>query len=145
MTDTESARERASTWARRSGELGVRIRDLHERNAQLSAGFGPPGLAEHRAVGSTPDQAAKASALARTASLRALEALQRMAMMRLHAASAHDRAARLHELLAEAGRGDVADHRERAALHRRQAGEDRAAADRIFRAQYVKPPESGHS
>ena len=145
MTGTEPARERVSSWARRSGELGVRIRDLHERNAQLSAGFGPPDLAERRAVGSTPDQAAKASALARTASLRALEALQRMAMMRLHAASAHDRAARLHELLAEAGQGDVGDHRERAALHRRQAGEDRAAADRIFRAQHVEPPRSGRS
>ena len=102
-----------SSWVRRSGELGVRIRDLHERNAQLSAGFGPPDLTDHRAVGSTPDQAAKARALARTASLRALESLQRMAMMRVHAASAHDRAARLHELLAEAGHGDIAEHRER--------------------------------
>jgi hypothetical protein len=121
----------------------VRIRDLHERNAQLSAGFGPPDLDEHRAVGSTPDQAAKASALARTASLRALEALQRVARMRLRAADAHDRAARLHELFAEIGRGDVAAHRERAALHRRQAGEDRAAADQIFRGQHVEPSDPG--
>jgi hypothetical protein len=145
VTGTDPAREGVSRWARRSGELGVRIRDLHERNAQLSAGFGPPDLAEHRAVGSTPDQAAKAQALARTASLRALEALQRMASMRVHAASAHDRAARLHELLAKAGDGDVSEHRERAETHRRQAREDRAAADRIFRSQYVKPVESGHS
>jgi hypothetical protein len=123
----------------------VRIRDLHERNAQLTVGFGPPDLAERRAVGSTPDQAAKARALARTATLRALEALQRMATMRMHAAGAHDRAARLHDLLAEAGHGDVADHRDRAATHRRQAREDRAAADRIFRSQSVEPTQSGHS
>jgi hypothetical protein len=77
--------------------------------------------------------------------MRALEALQRMALMRVHAASAHDRAARLHELLADAGHGDVSDHREKAATHRRQAREDRAAADRIFRSQYAKPVESGHS
>jgi hypothetical protein len=145
VTGTDPVPERVSSWARRSGELGVRIRDLHERNAQLSAGFGPPGLDERRAVGSTPDQAAKARALARTASLRALEALRRMAAMRVHAASAHDRAARLHELLADAGHGDVAEHRERAATHRRQAREDLAAADRIFRSPYVERPQPGHS
>ena len=134
-----------SDWARRSVELSVRIHDLHERNAQLSAGFRPPDFAERRAVGSTPAQVAKARAQAKAASLRALEAIQRMALMRLHAASAHDRAARLHELLADAGRGDVADHRERAAAHRRQAGDDRAEADRIFRARFAGPLESGHS
>jgi len=145
VTGTELTREGVSSWARRSVELAVRIRDLHERNAQLSAGFGPPDLADRQAVGSTPDQAAKAEALARTASWRALEALQRMAVMRVHAASAHDRAARLHELLAEAGWGDVTEHREQAATHRRHAREDRDAADRIFRSRYVEPPESGHS
>ena len=145
MTGTDPVPGRVSSWARRSSELGVRIRDLHERNAQLSAGFGPPDLGERRAVGSTPDQAAKARALARTASFRALEALQRMAVMRVHAAGAHDRAARLHEMLAEAGHGDVGEHRERAATHRRQAGEDRAAADRIFRSPHVQPPQPGHS
>jgi hypothetical protein len=109
----------------------VRIRDLHERNAQLSARFSPPDLVEHRAVGSTADQAADAEAQARTASLRAREAFQRAAAMCVHAARAHDRAAELHELLAEAGHGDVAEHRARAAGHRRGAREDRAAADRI--------------
>jgi hypothetical protein len=143
VTGSESPREPASRWARRSGELGVRIRDLHERNAQLSARLSPPDLAENRAVGSTPAQAAEAEALAETASLRALEAFQRMAAMRVHAARAHDRAADLHELLAEAGHGDVAEHRERAAGHRRGAREDRAAADRILPAQHVEPPESG--
>jgi hypothetical protein len=117
----------------------VRIRYLHERNAPLSAGFGPPDLTERRAVGSTPDQAAKARALAGMASLRTLEALQRMATMRVHAANAHDRAALLHELLAEAGDGDVADHQERAAEHRRRAHEDRVAADLIFHSHYVRP------
>ena len=121
----------------------MRIRDLHERNAQLSARFGPPDRAGHRAVGSTPAQAAEAEALAETASLRAREALQRMAAMRVHAARAHDRAAELHELLAEVGHGNVAEHRERAARHRRGAREDRAAADRIFPAQHVEPPASG--
>ena len=145
MTGIDPAPERVSSWAQRSDELDARIRDLHERNAQLSAGFGPPDLTDRRAVGSTPDQAAKARALARTASLRALESVQRMAIMHVHAASAHDRAARLHELLAEASHGDIAEHRERAAVHRRQAREDRAAADRIFRSQDVEPQQSGHS
>ena len=123
----------------------MRIHDLHERNAQLWAGSGRSDLAEYRAVGSTPDQAAKARALVGTASVRALQALRRMARMRIHAASAHDRAARLHELLAEAGRGDVVEHRERAALHRQGAREDRAAADRIFHSQNVEPAEPGPS
>jgi hypothetical protein len=113
----------------------VRIRDLHERNAQLSARFSPPDLSEHgaghRAVGSTAAQATEAEEQARTASLRAREAFQRAAAMCVHAARAHDRAAELHELLAEAGHGDVAEHRARAAGHRRGAREDRAAADRI--------------
>lgn len=134
-----------SRWARRSGELGVRIRDLHERNAQLWSGSSRSDLGGYRAVGSTADQAAKSRALVGMASLRALQALRRMARMRIHAASAHDRAARLHELLAEAGRGDVAEHRERAAVHRRGAREDRAAADRIFRSQDVEPAQPGPS
>ena len=143
MTGSEPAREPASRWARRSGELGVRIRDLHERNAQLSARFSPPDLSEHRAAGSTAAQAAEAEEQARTASLRAREAFQRAAAMCVHAARAHDRAAELHELLAEAGHGDVAEHRERAAGHRRGAREDRAAADQILPAQHVEPPGSG--
>src|SRR5262249_43174007 len=132
-----------SSWTRRSVELDARIRDLHERNAELSARPGPPDLEDHRALGSTPDQVAKAEALARAANLRALEATRRTAMMRLHAATAQDRAARLHELLADAGQGDVQEHRERAAVHRRQAGEDRAAADKIFRSYHADPPEPG--
>jgi len=84
-------------------------------------------------VGSTPDQVAKAQALARMANMRAFEAMKRTASMRLHAASAHDRAAHLHELLADAGQGDIQEHRERAAVHREQAREDRAVAARMFR------------
>jgi uncharacterized protein (DUF2267 family) len=145
VDSTDSARERAKSWTRRSVELGTRIRDLHERNAQLSAGFGPPDLEERRAVGSTADHVAKAQASAKMASMRALEALQRTAMMRLHAASAHDRAAQLHEMLADANRGDVQQHREKAAVHRQLAGEDRTAAEAIFRSQHVQRPESRHS
>jgi hypothetical protein len=145
VEDTDPARERVSRWAQRSAEVDARIRDLHERNAQLSAGFGPPDFAERRAVGSTVDQAAKAEAMARDANIRAIEAARRMAIMRLHAASAHDRAAQLHEMLAEAGSGDVPEHRERAATHRQLAREDRAAADAIIRTQHVQPPEPGHA
>ena len=134
-----------SGWARRSAELGARIRDLHERNAQLSASSGPPDLEERRSVGSTQDQVAKAEALARMANMRAFEAMKRTASMRLHAASAHDRAAQLHELLADADQGDVQEHRNRAVVHRQQAREDRAAAARMFRSQHVEPPETGHS
>jgi hypothetical protein len=140
VDSTDSARERATSWTRRSVELGARIRDLHERNAQLSAGFGPPDLEERRAVGSTADHVSKAQAAARMATMRALEAIQRTAMMRLHAASAHDRAAQLHAMLAEANSGDVPEHRERAATHRQLAREDRAAADAIFRSQHAAPP-----
>jgi regulator of sirC expression with transglutaminase-like and TPR domain len=134
-----------TNWTRRSVELDARIRDLHERNAQLSVGFGPPDLEERRATGSTPDHVAKARAAAKMATLRALEALQRTATMRLHAADAHDRAAVLHEMLADANSGDVQEHRDRATTHRRLAGEDRAAADVIFRSQHVQPPEPGPS
>jgi hypothetical protein len=141
---TAPTRERTSGWARRSAELGARIRDLHERNAQLSAGFGPPDLDERKSVGSTPDQVAKAQALARVSNMRAFEALKRTALMRVHAASAHDRAAQLHELLADAGQGDIREHQERAAVHRRLAREDRAAAARIFPSQHVEPPETGN-
>lgn len=137
------ARERVTSWRRRSAELGARIRDLHERNAQLSARSGPPGFDERRSVGSTPEQVAKATALARVANIRAVEAIQRTALMRLHAAGAHDRAAQWHEMLADAGQGDVQGHRDSAAMHRRQARDDRAAADSIFRSQHVEPPGSG--
>jgi hypothetical protein len=142
---TDPAREHTSGWARRSAELGARIRDLHERNAQLSASSGPPDLEESRSVGSTRDQVAKAQALARMANRRALEAMKRTASMRLHAASAHDRAAQLHEMLADAGQGDIQEHRERAAVHRQQAREDRAAAATMSRSQYVGQLETGHS
>ena len=145
MEGTDQARERVSGWTRRSVELDARIRELHERNAQLSASPGPPDLESRKAVGSTTSQVAKAEALARMANLRALEATRRTALMRLHAASAHDRAARLHELLADTGQSDVQDHRERAAVHRQQAREDRAAAERIFRSHSAEPPEPGDS
>jgi len=143
---TDWAGERGTSWTRRSAELDARIRDLHERNAQLSAGFGPPDFEERRATGSTPDHVAKARAAASTASMRALVALQRTAMMRIHAAGAHDRAARLHDMLADANSGDIPDHRDRAAMHRQQARDDRAAAAALLRSQHVQPPpDSGHS
>ena len=145
MGDTDQTRERVSSWARRSVELDARIRDLHERNTQLSAHPGPPDLESRKAVGSTTSQVAKAEALARMANLRALEATRRTALMRLHAASAHDRAARLHELLADTGHSNVQEHRERAAAHRQLAREDRAAAERIFRSHHADPPERGDS
>ncbi len=126
-------------WAERRTELDERIRHLHERNAELAGtGIGDSG---ERAVGSTPDQVARAEQLARVANQRALEASRRAAMMRLHAASAHERAARLHDLLADAGaESDPGRHREKAAVHRRQAREDRAAADTIFRSHRVDDP-----
>ena len=96
-------------------------------------------------MGSTPDQVAKAQEQVRMANMRAQEAMKRTAAMRLHAASAHDRAAQLHELLADAGQGDIQEHRERAAVHRQQAREDRAAAATMSRSQYVGQLETGHS
>ena len=96
-------------------------------------------------MGSTPDQAAKAEALARMANMRAVEAMKRTASLRLHAASAHERAAQLHELLADAGQGDIQEHRERAAAHRQQALDDRVGAARIFRSQHAESPGPEHS
>lgn len=145
MEGINPTRERASSWTRRSVELDARIRDLHERNVQLSASSGPPDLEERRTVGSSPDQVAKAKALARMANVRAFEALKRTAAMRLHAASAHDRAAQLHELLAAAGQGDIQEHLERATMHRRQAREDRAGAARMFRSPHAEPSRTEHS
>lgn len=143
MGNTDWARERTASWTRRSAEVDARLRDLHERNVQLSAGFGPPDLGERTAAGSTPEQLVRARAAAKTAKLRALEAVQRAAAMRLRAARAHDRAAQLHEMLADATSGDVAEHRDRAAAHRRLAREDRAAADETLGSQPVQLPESG--
>jgi hypothetical protein len=129
----------------RRAELDERIRYLHQRNAELLAGSGGADY-EHRAVGSTPDQVTRAERLARTANQRALEASRRAAMMRLHAAGTHDQAARLHDQLADAGgEADPGQHREQAAKHRRLAGEDRAAADAIFRSHRVEAPEAGDS
>lgn len=91
-------------------------------------------------MGSTLSQVAKAEALVRLANMRALEATRRTALMRIHAATAHDRAARLHELLADTGQGDVREHRKRATEHWQQAREDRAAAERIFRSHHAEPP-----
>lgn len=145
MEGTGQARERVSRWARRSVELDARIRGLHERNAQLSANPGPPDRESRKAVGSTPSQVAQAEALAKMANMRALAATRRTALMCFHAASAHDRAARLHELLADTGHGDVREHRERAAAHRQQAREDRAAAETIFRSDNADRPEPGDS
>lgn len=96
-------------------------------------------------MGSTPGQAAKAKALAKMANIRAIEVMKRTAALRLHAASAHERAAQLHELLADAGQGDVQEHRERAAAHRQQALDDRGGAARMFGSQRAEPPEPGHS
>ena len=140
MDSTDWERGHATSWTQRSLELDARIRDLHERNAQLLAGFGPPDLEDRRAVGSTPEHVSKARAAASMANLRAAEAARRTATMRLHAASAHDRAALLHEMLADANSGDVQEHRDRAATHRRLADEDRAAADAVLHEQ-LAPPE----
>jgi hypothetical protein len=145
VESTDWAPESVTSWARRSVELNARIRDLHERNAQLSVGFGPPDFEARRASGSTPDHVAKARAAASMANIRALEAVQRTAAMRRNAANAHDRAAHLHEILADANSGDIREHRDRAARHRQLAREDRAAADVIFRSQHASPPEPGPS
>lgn len=77
--------------------------------------------------------------------MRALEALQRTATMRLHAADAHDRVAQLHEMLADADSGDVREHLDLAALHHQLADADRAAADAIFRSQHVQRTVPGPS
>jgi hypothetical protein len=131
------------SWESRQAGLEARIRDLHERNAQLTAGFGAPHDEGRGAVGSTPEQVARAESLARAANQRALEASRRAAMMRLHAASAHERAARLHELLAGAGGDGTEQHRQQASVHRQGASDDRAAADAIFRSLRIEPPGGG--
>ncbi len=142
MEASKPSSGRAPSWEGRQAELEARIRDLHQRNAQLTASFGAHDEGRG-AVGSTPEQVARAESLAQAANQRALEASRRAAMIRLHAASAHERAARLHELLADAGGDGTEQHRQQASVHRQGASDDRAAADAIFRSLRIEPPGGG--
>ena len=71
---------------------------------------------------------ARAEELARLASQRAVEATRRAAAMYLNSATAHERAARMHTLLADNGSQDAAGHRQRAREHLQLAAADRAVA-----------------
>lgn len=123
MEGRQDARDAA---ARRRAELDERIRELHERNQELATilmNGGPVGR-----PGSSREQVRRAEELARLASRRAAEAAARAEAMYLNSADAHERAARIHTLLAETGTGDTERHRARAREHLQQAAEDRNAA-----------------
>jgi hypothetical protein len=104
----------------RTAQIDGRIRELRERSDWLTEN----GLAK----GSTPEQAMQASHFADIAQKRASEAAERTVIAHLHAATAHDRAARLLEDLAAVGIGDPEAKREKARDHRTWADGERAAA-----------------
>jgi hypothetical protein len=111
--------------ARRLEELSQRIQELHERNTEIAtmrAGSRTPD------AGSSQEQVRRAEELASLASERAAEAARRAAAMYLSSATAHERAARMHLLLADTGAGDHEDHRHRAQRHLQLAAQDRAVA-----------------
>lgn len=133
MEGPETGREAA---ARRRTELEQRIQELHRRNHELTDIL-TKGRGGDRRGASSPDQVARAEELALLASKRADESIQRATEMYLHSATAHERAARMHSLLAEQGIGNVTEHQERAEEHIRLAAEDRTAAGRIAGAQQI--------
>ena len=113
--------------ARRRVELDQRIEELHARNAELTAILVErPAVRSH--AGSSQDQVARADELARLAAQRAIEATRRAAAMYLNSATAHERAARMHTLLADNGASDAERHRRRAQEHLQLASQDRATA-----------------
>ena len=112
---------------RRRRELDQRIEELHERNARLAAVLvDAPAPAGH--TGSSQAQVSRAEELARLAGQRAIEATRRAAAMYLNSATAHERASRMHTLLAENGASDPEQHRQRAREHLQLASQDRATA-----------------
>ena len=113
--------------ARRRVELDQRIEELHSRNAELTAILVQRPAGQGRA-GSSQDQVARADELARIANRRAIEATRRAAAMYLNSATAHERAARMHTLLADNGAGDADQHRHRAQEHLQLASQDRTTA-----------------
>jgi hypothetical protein len=137
MEGSDSAREAA---ARRRAELDRRIRELHERNHELATLLMGTGSGRG---GSSPEQVRRAEELAKLASGRAADAARRAAAMYAHSATAHERAARMHLLLAEAGTGDVSAHKERARLHMRRAAEDRASAEALVTGSTPEEPGGG--
>jgi hypothetical protein len=137
MEGSDSAREAA---ARRRAELGRRIRELHERNHELTSLL--MGTEAGRG-GSSPEQVRRAEELARLASGRAAEAASRAAAMYAHSATAHERAARMHLLLADAGTEDAGAHRELAQQHLQRAAEDRASAAALATGGHPDEPGAG--
>ncbi|QXJ21849.1 hypothetical protein AGRA3207_002751 [Actinomadura graeca] len=108
--------------ARRLGQIRERLRELRARSSELdgSADGGPPatGLVHSAA---RAGQAASRRDRATEATIAAYAS----------AGEAHERAAALHEYLAEIGIGDVERHLDRARVHHGLADEDRTAAARL--------------
>jgi len=112
LTPAERARQRAKSAGARAAELATRPQEVV--NKQIG----------HQ-TGSTTEQARQAAQKLQTARTHATIAAVRAASARQSSARAHDRAATLHDQLANAGHGDVDQHRKRATEHRRAAEADR--------------------
>lgn len=128
--------------ARRRRELDQRIEELHARNAQLAATL-LDGAASETHAGSSLTQVTRAEELARLAGQRAIEATRRAAAMYLNSATAHERASRMHILLAENGAEDAGQHRQRAREHLQLAAQDRATARAMTGGRRAGPPGHG--
>lgn len=135
--------DHVDAWVTRRAELDRRIQELHARNGQLADLLGGARDGDRAQAGSSPAQVERAEALAALAADRADEASRRAGAMRLHAAEAHERAARRREVLAESGVPDAAEQRDRARRHRQQAAADRAAAEEIERSLRMPAPAAG--
>ena len=128
--------------ARRRRELDQRIEELHARNAQLAATL-LDGPASETHAGSSLAQVTRAEELARLAGQRAIEATRRAAAMYLNSATAHERASRMHTLLAENGATDAGQHRQRAREHLELAAQDRATAQAMTGGRQAGAPGHG--
>ncbi|MBO0777191.1 MAG: hypothetical protein J2P34_12850 [Actinobacteria bacterium] len=126
MEGIDSARQ---ATARRREELDRRLQELHQRNHELATML--MGRRTDHGPGSSPEDVRRAEELARLASHRAIEAGERAGAMYLHSAQAHERAARMHAMLADTGSADAGRHRERAEEHLRLAAQDRASASEL--------------
>lgn len=127
MEGIDSARQAA---ARRREELDHRLQELHQRNHELATML-ISRQNDHGDGWSSPEQASRAEGLAKLANQRAIEATQRAAEMYLHSAVAHERAARMHAMMAGPGAAEADRHRERAEEHMRLAAQDRACASEL--------------
>ncbi|MEU5880768.1 hypothetical protein [Spirillospora sp. NPDC047279] len=101
-------------------QIGERLRALRQRDRELQEQAG--------AFSGRRERVRRSAELVRLAELRAASAAEAAEAAYLRAGQIHERAANLHDYLADSGIGDVERHRARAVEHRALAAADRATA-----------------